>query len=317
MTALDANDFTSALQNADAALASEPDNVVALLNKATALEQQGSLQFKEKELGTQAIALAQQALAINSKSSDAWRIIGYAYEIMQRYPEAHDAYSKSLALNPANAATISQDAHAYDLEGDYTRAESGYTQALQIDPNLDHARMGLARMLVARGKLDDALAQYKLVMQSSSNARQKAEAAYSAGVIQNAQKKTAEAEVLMRQAIDLDPSYAQGWGGLGEVLFAESVNQAKIGSDTGLAKLVDESLAAFGKSIALNPNLANAQLQLALSMVALGDDQRALTVINETIKTIPNDITLSAPSKQILAKQATALLVFINSQKGK
>ena len=52
-------------------------------------------------------------------------------------------------------------------------------------------------------------------------------------------------------------------------------------------------------------------------MVALGDDQRALTVINETIKTIPNDITLSAPSKQILAKQATALLVFINSQKGK
>src|ERR1700722_2237404 len=106
-------DFSAAISSLDSALAKDPKNTDLLLLKASTLAQEGSLQFKEAEYGNQAIAVAQQVLVIDPQNSEAWRIIGYAYEIMQNYPAAHNAYQKSLALNPKNALTLSQEAHAY------------------------------------------------------------------------------------------------------------------------------------------------------------------------------------------------------------
>jgi cytochrome c-type biogenesis protein CcmH/NrfG len=109
VTAFNQNDFATAIADSDTLLASDHNNIDALLAKAITLAQKGSIEFKEAEYGTQAIVVAQQALAIDPKNSEAWRIIGYANEIQQKYDEAHTAYAKSIALNPKNVAAISDD----------------------------------------------------------------------------------------------------------------------------------------------------------------------------------------------------------------
>ena len=150
-SAFDRNDFVGAMRATDKLLAINPANISALLAKANILAQEGSIEFKEKEFGTQAIAVAQQVLALDSHNAEAWRIIGYAHEIMQEYPLAHDAYAKSLAIDPHNALTMSQDAHSYDLEGNTTKAEAGYRAALVLMPALDQAQMGLGRIAFPKG----------------------------------------------------------------------------------------------------------------------------------------------------------------------
>ena len=74
--AFDNNDLAGALAAAESALANNPNDINALLAKATTLAQKGSLEFKEKEYGPQAIAVAQQVLALDPNNATAWRIIG-------------------------------------------------------------------------------------------------------------------------------------------------------------------------------------------------------------------------------------------------
>ncbi len=175
--------FTVVVDKLDSEIAKNPRDISALLAKASTLAQQGSLQFKENEYGIKAIAVAQQALALDPKNSEAWRIIGYAHEIMQEYTEAHAAYAQSLLLNASNALTISQDAHAWDLQGRLDKAQAGYKKALSIDSKLEHASMGMARLLMRNGNDDGALPFFLKTASSSQNDRIKAEAFYSAGVV--------------------------------------------------------------------------------------------------------------------------------------
>ena len=92
--AFDNNDLDGALAAAESVLSNNPNDIPALLAKASALAQRGSLEFKEKEYGPQAIEVARQVLALDASNSEAWRLIGYSNEIMQNYPAAHDAYAK-------------------------------------------------------------------------------------------------------------------------------------------------------------------------------------------------------------------------------
>ena len=87
-------------------------------------------------------------------------LIGYSNEIMQNYPAAHDAYAKT-DDGPLDALTIGQQAHAYDLQDEIAKAEAGYRAALAIDPALDQAQVGLARVLLTQGKTDEALTLFK------------------------------------------------------------------------------------------------------------------------------------------------------------
>ncbi len=309
--AYERNDFSTAISDADAALAQNPTDVSALVAKATYLAQKGSLTFNEKEYGAQAITVAQQALAIDPQSAEAWRVIGYADEIMQNYAAAEAAYEKSLALDPQNALTLSQQAHAFDLQGNTAKAEAGYRAALTIDPTLDQAKMGLAGILVQNGDLTDALPLYAATSHDSPNTRVRAEAAYSAGMIDNALKQLAEAEHLMQSATFIDPAYPLGWVGLGVVLFNEAIATSSDLSATSRQSLVSASLQSLEKAIGLNQYQSAAYYQMGVELAALGQPTAA-KFLDEAATIVPTDITLSVPEKQALLsriKYARALPV--------
>ena len=311
VNAFNQNDLNGAVTYADNVLARDPSNVAALLSKATALAQQGSLTFKEQEFGAQAIAVAQQALAIDPKSDEAWRIIGYGNEIMQKYDDAHAAYAQALSLNPKNAAAISQDAHAWDLQGNAVKAEAEYRAALTIDSSLDQARMGLARIDVQNGKPDEALALFSALSVNAKNARHRAEGAYSAGVLAGARGDTAASESFMRTATIQDPSYALGWAGLGAVLFSNALATPTKHTLAERNELISQSFVALQWAIELNPNQSSAYFQLGSELATVGQKTAALKILNEAARIVPDDITLSAPEKTAVSAKISAVIQVI------
>lgn len=310
-SAFNKNDLTGALQKSEAVLAENPRSVAALVSKATALAQKGSLEFKEKEYGEQAILVAREALAIDPQSDEAWRIIGYSYEIIQDYVAAHDAYARAIGLNPKNVAAISEDAHASDLEGNIAQAEAGYRRALSLDLTFDQANMGLGRILVQQGKLAEARTHFEMAAQMSNNARMKAEGAYSAGVVSNALADPIKAESSMRLAIATAPSYALGWVGLGTVLFSQAIATSSSISLDERNDLVSASFSALTKARSMNPNQSLAVYQIGFQLGALGRTQEAVKVLTETKKIIPNDITLNAPDKAAFLARIDAAILLI------
>jgi tetratricopeptide (TPR) repeat protein len=302
--AFDNNDLDGALAPANDILSRNPGDIDALLAKASALAQKGSLEFKEQEYGSQAIQVAQQVLALDPNNAEAWRIIGYSYEIMQQYPAAHDGYAKAIAFDPKNALAVSGDAHAYDLQGNMDKAEAGYRRALSLDPNIAAAQLGLARILVYQNRLDDALKLYISVADAPGNARQRAEAAYSAGQIEEMQGEYAKAETRLRSSTTLDANYALGWTGLGSELFRQTIaKDSGLSIDTKTA-LMNESLADLAKATELNPNQSLAHYQLAKEMVALGRSSDALIILKGLKKQIiQNDITLSSIAKTAMQQK--------------
>jgi len=309
--AFNRNDLDGAVVYADNILARDPANVSALLVKATALEQKGSLMFEEEKFGTQAILVAQQALAIDPKSDEAWRIIGYANEIMEKYDAAHAAYEKAIELNPKNAAAISQDAHAWDLQGNAVKAEAEYRAALSIDATLDQAQMGLARIDTQNGKSDEALALFSALSVNAKNARHRAEGAYSAGVLAGARGDTAASLSFMRTATTQDPSYALGWAGLGAVLFSEAFETPTKRTLAERNDLITQSFTALERAILINPNQSSAYLQLGAELATVGKKDAALKILGEASRVVADDITLTAPEKTAMSAKINAAIKVI------
>jgi tetratricopeptide (TPR) repeat protein len=311
--ALENYDTAGAIQAADQILAQDPHNEQALLAKASALALEGSLTFHESEYGTQAIALAQQVLAADPKSYEAWRIIGYSNEIMQQYAAAHDAYAKSLAIDPTYALAVAQDAHAYDLQGDATKAEAGYRAALKLDPTLDQAEVGLGRIFAATNHPSDALPLFEQVASSSKSPRMRAEAAYSAGVIVSGQGDHTKAQQLMQAATGADPSYALAWVGLASQLFAQGNAASSTATDAERSALLQQSLAALQKATTLNPNQTAAYFQLALELATIGQKPLALKTLTHAGSVVNSDITLTPAEKASFASNIAVLQTYLSN----
>lgn len=305
--AFNGGDIAAAIDSIDRQIPQDPQNPVLYVAKAGALAQEGNLASQQTTYGPRAILEAQKALALDPKNDEAWRMIGYAYESMQNYPAAHAAYEKAIALNPKNAAAISADAHAYDLEGDLVKAERGYRKALSISPSFAHAHMGLGRILVRKGNVDDALQQFQIVFRMSANARLKAEAAYSSGVVESGKGNRAAAENSMSAAIGADASYAPGWTGLGAVLFSRVMATSSPMTLDQRNTMMTASIDHLKKAISLDPNQSDALIQLGIELATVGQTKSALQILAEAKRAVPEDISLAADDKTISLQRIDAI----------
>ena len=305
----DNNDLTDALTTVNSILATDPNSIQALLAKADVLEQIGSLDFQETQYGQQAIQVAQQVLTIDPNNSDAYRLIGYAYEIMQQYPQAHTAYQEAITLDPTNALAVAGDAHVYDLEGNMTQAKPEYEAALKLDPTSTEAEEGLARADVYAGDLSDALTLYTQIANTPGNAEERADAAYSAGQVDESMGDYTDAQTFFTSSTTLDPTYAPGWTGLASEIFRQAVATSTTLSGDERSALAQQSMSDLQKAINLDPNESLASFDLAGELAAVGQTQSAIVILKALQGGIvENDITLSADSKTAMMQKVTTAL---------
>ena len=298
------NDFVNANKSIDAQLSNDPNNIQLLLFKATTLAQQGSLEFKEKELGDQARSYAEKALKLDPKNIQALTLIGYTYEIQQDYVNAHKYYDQALVIDPNNVDTLAQKAHAYDLQGKIDEAGKLYEKTIEIDPENTIAILGRAKIFAKQGELVKAKKDLLNSIDKIADNRHKAEIYYSLYIIaeKESMKNLVEQEKYISLTISTDESYPQGYVGRAKILFfRESLKKVTEIDEAN----INASFQDLSKAIGIYKNLSIAHIQLATQLSLLKDKQNAKLVLKNLPTIIDNDITLNSLEKHQLKKVVT------------
>jgi Tfp pilus assembly protein PilF len=109
-----------------------------------------------------ALADAQQGLRLDPRNPGRYlRRAGSALAGLKRYAEALEAYSKAIALNPADEGTIFNRAICYFESGQYDLALKDINRALELDPDWDWAFYRRGQIYEHTGELDLAIRDYQ------------------------------------------------------------------------------------------------------------------------------------------------------------
>lgn len=303
------NEFEAALAATDARLAKDPADTQALLDKALTLAQMGSLQFKERTLGDQALLLVDQVLRGDPSNVQALALKGYVYEIEQAYTDAHKYYDLALAIDPTNADTLAHKGHAYLLQGDVNTAENYFARSLRNKSNNLLSLCGMAKLNAGRSKYDLAKGQFLYVCDHSTNHRETAEACYSAALLSPVATASAldDADRLLQISIRTDPTYANAYVERAKRSFLKAARMA----DPHQQQLsIGGSFKDLRRALNINSNLSIAHLQLARQLYAINGNR--VEDVNKIIKYLPDiidrDITLDKTEKEVM-RQVTKSLI--------
>ncbi len=297
-----ANNFDEALSILEGHLKEDPDNSTYLIKKSLILAQKGKQSLKEEEFGPKAASAAEAAIALYPNESEAYRALGYAYEIQEKYEEAHSAYDQALLLDPDNARALYGKGHTFELEGDMISAEERYRSALLKDPMFDEAYVGVGRALAQKGEGEEAVELLTKAFWLTHNIRLKAEALTVVASVALIEASMEEAIGAAEQAITIDPSYSNGWYIYGKVLYEDSLNEKKYRDTSTRNALILKSIQQLQQALRLNPNQAMVHHQLGIELGALKRPFEASEAFRKGLASVDNDITLTV-TERILVKR--------------
>ena len=299
------NNLTGVIDTADAVLKTDGKNVEALLASAIAWAQRGSLEFKEAEYGVKAIELANQVLAIDPNNAEAYRIIGYANEIQNKFQDALAAYDTSLRLLPDNALVDNQIGHTYDLMGDMAKAKENYIKANSITNDIDQVHMNLGRVYAREGNIEAAVTEFEMALVLAENARLKAEIFYTLGNFKVQSNDITTAMEYMEHSVAADPEYPLAYVGLGKVQFLQ-VGAIK-DKEAGIKHLAG-AIADLNVAIDKNPNQTIAYMIKGKIYAMVGDIEEARKNFTSALEVVERDITLVGSERDNAKKEAEAAL---------
>ncbi len=278
-----------------------------LLLLATAYAQKGSVSFNEGEYSIKAIDAARKVLEIDPNNAEAYRLIGYSYEISQKYTDAQNNYLKAIELDPNLSQAYSGLGHSYNLQGDLVKAEEWYRKALSIDKNNFHALLNLARIDIKNNKPDEAEGYLQNIIKNNSNDRGNSDAYQLLSFIENSYRNnTVKSNEYLDKALTYDQNVPQVWVSIGMAALSDlpSAN-SKEEWNNGVSKAED----SVQKALAINKNQASAYLLSALLSSYLGDYKKAEEMRLKGLEVIDLDITLGQQEKV----QTRAILESVNN----
>ncbi|WIG60461.1 MAG: TPR domain protein, putative component of TonB system [Ktedonobacterales bacterium] len=222
----------------------------------------------------EALAAFWQAIALDPKFAPAWYNLGNILGRLKRYDEELAAFDRALALDPTLAAAWTNKGAALANLRRYEEALAAYQQTVALDRTFARAWRNLAYLLLNRlHRYDDAL-----------DACQHATSEDAASVggwmltgqtlqrldrVADAQEAFARALDACQHAIVLDLNNAAAWNSKGYVLY--------------LLGRFDDALAAARQAIALDPNNAYALSTVGEALNGLQRYDEALLYINQAL----------------------------------
>lgn len=298
-------DLDGLIRRADDSLSQNSDDVDSLLAAATAYAMKGSVGFAEASNGTKAIEYADRVLQISPQNSEAYRVKAYAFEIQERYDDAHANYDKAVLYNPSNFQALSNKGHAYDLQGKWDDAERLYKKSLEVNAHGELALLNISRLYIRRAKFDEAKKSLKTLTETSANIRFKAEGYQMlAEVLRNEMDYPAAREAIERST-ELDPKVPQAWVTRGRVRLVSLLEVDEAGRKVVVADV--ESYAQ--KALEINPNQASAYTLLFDLMGAIQDPERKEQYKQKALAAVDKDITLGQKEREALKEYLMAVVV--------
>ncbi len=316
INSMNGGDLDGSISNAEEAVTKYKNNEQALVLLALAYQQKGSLTFQEAIYSTKSLEVADEILKINPNSGDAYRIKGYAYEMIQNYPESEVNYKKAIELAPTDAMAHANLGHAYELQSKDQLAINSYKDALAINPDLIPALLGMMRYSYANGNKIDLKKYAEKVIALAPDINSKSDAEQMLGFVYKSEKNLSEASKHFDNAISFSPKSATSYvSRANNNLLIMSGEKDKDKENI----LVKKIFADADMAVKLNPNLSAAYLLWARLAPSLQNPKEAAThFYNEALKKIDVDITLSKAEKEsmknlILSEMKTEGIKIIQS----
>jgi tetratricopeptide (TPR) repeat protein len=236
-------DFDSAMQWYKKASALDPKNkdYQKLLTDATVLKARPILDeaVKKHAAGDYAgaVQLYLQGLQIIPNDAHSWTNIAGAYQAMDDYTHARDAFQKGVTLDPKNEAENWYFIAAIDENfGQGPKALQEYQKYVQALPKGSY--VALAQQRIAALTANPAAVQ-KIVTQAEQKKSSEADTAFQAAIQLQQENKFDEAIESYKKAIAVAPNNFNYWYSMG------TAYQAK--ND------IDNAISAYTKASALNP----------------------------------------------------------------
>jgi len=140
------------------ALAIDPEYAPAWAGLSVTYRYQANSHMRDFDAGIiLARETAENALRLNNNMALAWANLGFIYTFYDWDREkAQDSFEKALQLEPGNADVVNMAANLPVVLGQFDKAIELLTTAVQLDPLATSQRNGLGIMYLAAGQLDKA-----------------------------------------------------------------------------------------------------------------------------------------------------------------
>ncbi len=113
--------------------------------------------FNRAQRPSQAIEIADKAIAAGAQGGMAWTEKGLALDLLGRFKEAQMAYGQALKLSPGNPETLQRMAFSFACIDEYRTALSLLGQIANMPGGKEHVRNALATVYAMSGQPDQAM----------------------------------------------------------------------------------------------------------------------------------------------------------------
>lgn len=234
---------------------------------------------------TRAEATLKRILAVEPESEQALSSLAMLYSDLGQYQQAISLLEKVTGKNP-NPQLLGMLARAYEEAHDYANAAAIYRRALETDKENTDLRRGLAQSLLAADKLEEALAEYRAVIEVEP---EDAGSYLRISQIYRAQRKYDLAQTNLAKARTLDPENL-------EIPFNEALLAEAQGKFQEAIRLMGELVASTARP---NDNYTPAeQRNRALFLERLGDLYRQVENYAAAIETFQKMLALDEDSRR-------------------
>jgi tetratricopeptide (TPR) repeat protein len=199
--------------------AGSPDRKFALYNSGNAL--------RSKKKYTEAADKYREAIAVDPEYAVAYNGLGLAFVGEERFDAAIEQYRKADELWKTTGSSdrkfaLHNSANALRSKKQYKESAETYREAIAVDPDYASAYNDLGLALAAEERFDDAIEQYGKAdeLWKAAGSSDRKFALYNAANALRSKKKYKEAADKCREAITVDPEYADAYNGLGIALAA-------------------------------------------------------------------------------------------------
>ena len=130
------------------------------LATANSLIREGDIAFDRKDLYAALIKYL-EASRMNPNDALMWNRIGITYSQLKYYPEAIDAFERSIQLNPKYANSVSNLGSAFFANRQLKKAEKYYKKAIRLDDKEATFHMNLGSLYFEKKRMEEALLEWR------------------------------------------------------------------------------------------------------------------------------------------------------------
>jgi tetratricopeptide (TPR) repeat protein len=248
----------AAAEDLAAILRKEPDNILANLAHAQALQQAGHYDEALKAL---------EALAAKYPDNPSLALrIGHIFLFQGQRETALTSFNRTLELDPRNADALMARAQIFSEGGNMEGAIADYTKITELHPHQAKAFGNRGILYRKQGQADKALADYNKVLELEPN---DAHIHYLRGNLFLDANRLEEALADFGKAAELDPKNARAFNNHGFVL--------------SLLGRFKEAIVDFGKAIDLDPVYAEAYSNRGFAIYSDTQSTQALADFHRAI----------------------------------